>query len=352
MFAGVRKHIPSSPNSQVQYFLTDAQLHKLITVKYDFVCSLDKEQAISRMVDIAKVYAHNIASISNGLSHDDFLYDEESGLSNLSSALTPLMGCVSDSGLQIIHYEAAKCLNGHVLSKTQALKVITGIVDLLPARSFVILADMSSIPAHSWIRGKFSGIGNIWSHVLNVLCHEWACNVGRVICYHVSFTTQAYISAKINEPALETMKFSKLAYALKNMGPRCVAQLDTYLDNMTLAKRDWKAFLNETKRRVSPIQAYRDAALRNLPSHLDVGELHLQSCGNAEKDAFEAPTSEEPPVLACTEAPQTQVSVPKSSQSDGSPISLKSNVSAVKYVDILEEATNDMPTDEGDEVMT
>ena len=358
MFSSVRKYIPSAPTPQNPCFLTDAQLHQLITVKYDFVCSLDDDQAKSRMVDIAKVFAQNLAAISTSIS-DSFLFTDESIASPLASAITPLIGCISDTGQQIIHYEAHKCLHAPILNRKQALKVITSVFDVLPTKSFVILADMSRIPAHSWLRGKFSGIGDIWRHVLDVICHQWACNVGRVVCYHVSFTTQAYISTKINEPALEIVKYSKLTQSLQNMGTRCIEKLQKHLDDMESARNEWQTFLGgvQTKGFGKSVRSTKDSPL-SAASSTENTQMHFKARRpvSPEEETYDVTANTEPPILACTEAPTSQVSSKSSQEGPVEKVleehGAKTKAHPVLYVDTNAAGMSDTATDEGDEVMT
>ncbi|KNH03930.1 glycanase or glycogenase with amylase domain [Perkinsela sp. CCAP 1560/4] len=355
MFSAVRKYIPSSPTTESPCFLTDAQLQQLIAVKYDFVCSLDENQAIARMIEMAKVYSQNLHSISS-VSTSRYLLTKEGGCSPLASAITPLIGCVSDSGLQIIHYDAKKCLKSPVMTQQQALRITTDIVDFLPTRAFLVIADMSSIPTHAWIRGKFAGIGSIWGHIMNVLCHEWACNVGRVICYHVSFATQAYLSARINEPALETVKFSKLLQTLKNMGPRCIEQLEIYLSDMSIARREWEKYIMTTKR--SSAQMPREK--RHIPSmevkhtfDINPSSRFLQKQEGPDNEfGLECSIGGAPPLLANTEVPpQSSYSA---SLSREQPNAQHETIIGISKPDTEPEirSSNGDSTDEGDEVMT
>eukprot|EP00009_Paramoeba_aestuarina_P000534 CAMPEP_0201518644 /NCGR_PEP_ID=MMETSP0161_2-20130828/9433_1 /ASSEMBLY_ACC=CAM_ASM_000251 /TAXON_ID=180227 /ORGANISM="Neoparamoeba aestuarina, Strain SoJaBio B1-5/56/2" /LENGTH=351 /DNA_ID=CAMNT_0047916473 /DNA_START=76 /DNA_END=1131 /DNA_ORIENTATION=+ len=351
MFSAVRKHIPSAPSEKSPYFLTDTQLRQLIEVKYDIVCSMDVDQAKARMVEIAKVYAKNVHSISMA-STSGLILTEDGCFSPLASAITPLIGCVSESGLQIIHYDAKKCLKSPVMSKEQALRITTDIVDFLPSRSFLVLADMSNIPSIAWIRGKFATIGAIWSHVLNVLCHEWVCNVGRVICYHVSFTTQAYLSAKIDEPALETVKFAKLTQTLKNMGPRCIERLEIYLSDMTIARRAWENHIMKTKRTnaFAPSAQPQKTTKSGLepPCSIKPTSFFPPKQDVAEDD-FEGSAYVEPPVLANTEVPPHQSYPLQPSKPYDLPEKTMPTAELSQKKDI-QGNTNDMS--DGDEIMT
>ena len=105
--------------------------------------------------------------------------------------LLPWMGCYDNNGSQVIYYSVSKCLaSSDKTSKGALLLEVSQLLDLfLPqVTSFTFFVDFSDVPPQAWLWGKGINIANAWNFLLETL----AARIHKVLCYHVSFTSQSY----------------------------------------------------------------------------------------------------------------------------------------------------------------
>ena len=86
-----------------------------------------------------------------------------------------------------------------------------------------------------------SSLPALWTRALELLCAHWACNLTKVLCYHVGMATSVYLRFLLDHPRVEVLRYAQLRGLLrKEMGEVGFERAEEYLDFAGLAAEKWE----------------------------------------------------------------------------------------------------------------
>eukprot|EP00760_Papus_ankaliazontas_P013025 PhM_4_TR15632/c0_g1_i1/m.2324 len=135
--------------------------------------------------------------------------------------------------------------------KLSAANDVTKMPPFNPFR-FTLLVDFSDLPTTFFIGTAGSALFDIWARVLEVVASEWCVCCSRVLCYHVSMSSGAFLShmgqKRLADAVRGLWRVTKSSQLLDDIvggvDVECKDMIKKYLASPEAASADWMSFLN------------------------------------------------------------------------------------------------------------